>query len=106
MASFPIWTVAAYSPAILALPILGERLGEALRATYWLEVIETIPTLVCLIVVLRLPAPTRLQVPRAVRSRSVSCRCPCSCRGGNHPLPQGGTCPVTQLRPIGQARHP
>ena len=63
----PAWKIALYSLGILAMPILGETLGDAIRSIRLLEIIETIPTLLCLILVMRLPRPIGIELPRGLR---------------------------------------
>jgi membrane protease YdiL (CAAX protease family) len=65
--NLPVWKVVLYSFGILAMPILGELLGEAFPFIHVLEIIETVPTLLCLIFVMRLPKPSGIELPRGIR---------------------------------------
>jgi membrane protease YdiL (CAAX protease family) len=65
--NLPLWKIALYSLGILAMPIVGEQLGEAFPFIHVLEIIETIPTLLCMIFVMRLPPPIGIQLPRWLR---------------------------------------
>lgn len=65
--NLPLWQVALYSLGILAMPIAGEQLGEAFPFIRVLEITETIPTVLCMIFVMRLPKPTGIQLPRWLR---------------------------------------
>jgi membrane protease YdiL (CAAX protease family) len=65
--NLPIWKVALYSLGILSMPIVGELLGEAFLFIRVLEIIEAIPTLLCLIFVIRLPKPIGIQLPLWLR---------------------------------------
>jgi hypothetical protein len=53
--------VVVYSVAILAMPIIGEQVGELLQIWHLLELIEAVPAVVCALLVYRLPRPQRLR---------------------------------------------
>ena len=63
----PTWKLVGYSAAISALPFLGHALGDISNARYLRQVVETVPVLVCLPFVLRLPKRPRQQMTRAAR---------------------------------------
>ena len=63
----PAWKVITYSCAISAMPLLGFALGSVSNVRYLREVVETIPVLVCLMFVLRLPERPKLVTSRVRR---------------------------------------
>jgi len=51
--------VVVYSCAILAMPIIGEQVGESLQIWRLLELIEAVPAIVCAFFVSRMPRPAK-----------------------------------------------
>lgn len=60
--------VVVYSVVILAMPIIGEQIGELLPIWHLLELIEAIPAVVCALFVSRLPRPTKTAMHIGVRA--------------------------------------
>lgn len=68
--------VVVYSFAILAMPIIGEQLGEFLKIWRLLELIEAIPAIVCAFFVSRIPRAVKAAMHIRVRA---ACLIPLSC---------------------------
>lgn len=60
--------VVVYSVAILAMPIVGEQIGELLQIWHLLELIEAVPAVVCALFVSRLPRPVEAAMRIGVRA--------------------------------------
>ena len=65
--AMPTWKLVCYSAAIIATPFLGHALGDISNVRYLRQVVESIPVLVCLGFVLRLPKRSTLQMPLPAR---------------------------------------
>ncbi len=65
--AMPTWKLVSYSAAIIATPFLGHALGNISNVRYLRQVVESIPVLVCLGFVLRLPKRSTLQMPLTAR---------------------------------------
>lgn len=60
--------VVVYSCAILAMPIIGEQIGELLRIWRVLELIEAVPAIVCAFLVSRMPRPPKAAMHVGIRA--------------------------------------
>ena len=71
--------VVVFSVAILAMPIIGEQVGELLQIWPLLELIEAVPAVVCALFVSRLPRPAKAAMHIGVQLREVLEFCESSC---------------------------
>lgn len=60
--------VVVYSFAILAMPIIGEQIGEFLKIWRLLELIEAVPAIVCAFFVSRIPRAVKAAMHIGVRA--------------------------------------
>ena len=65
--AMPTWKLVSYSAAIIAMPFLGDVLGDISNVRYLRQVVETVPVLVCLGFVLQLPKRSTRQMPLIAR---------------------------------------
>jgi membrane protease YdiL (CAAX protease family) len=68
-------SVVVYSCAILAMPIIGEQIGELLRIWRLLELIEAVPAIVCAFFVSRMPRPAKAAMHIGVRAACLTPLC-------------------------------